>query len=48
MVERVYQDRAGVRIDNDYNWLNEPNLDPGPRAGAFRHEGRAGKSRGAD
>ena len=28
MVERVYQDRAGVRIDNDYNWLNELNLDP--------------------
>jgi hypothetical protein len=28
MVERVYKDRNGARIDNDYNWLNELNLDP--------------------
>lgn len=28
MVERVYKDRNGIRIDNDYNWLNELNLDP--------------------
>jgi hypothetical protein len=28
MVERVYQDRDGNRIDNNYNWLNELNLDP--------------------
>jgi hypothetical protein len=28
MVERVYKDRSGARIDNDYNWLNELNLDP--------------------
>ena len=28
MIERVYKDRNGVRIDNDYNWLNELNLDP--------------------
>ena len=28
MVERVYEDRHGTRIDNDYNWLNELNLDP--------------------
>jgi len=28
MVERVYKDRDGTRIDNDYNWLNELNLDP--------------------
>ncbi len=28
MVERVYKDRNGARIDNDYNWLTELNLDP--------------------
>jgi len=28
MIERVYKDRAGVRIDNNYNWVNELNLDP--------------------
>jgi hypothetical protein len=28
MVERVYEDRSGNRIDYDYNWLNELNLDP--------------------
>jgi hypothetical protein len=28
MVERVYKDRNGNRIDNNYNWLNELNLDP--------------------
>jgi hypothetical protein len=28
MVERVYQDRNNARIDNNYNWLNELNLDP--------------------
>ena len=28
MVERVYQDRTGTHIDNDYNWVNELNLDP--------------------
>lgn len=28
MVERVYTDRDGARIDHDYNWLNELNLDP--------------------
>lgn len=28
MVERVYKDKDGNRIDNDYNWLNELNLDP--------------------
>jgi hypothetical protein len=28
MVERVYKDRNGARIDNEYNWLNELNLDP--------------------
>ncbi|HEX6124578.1 MAG TPA: hypothetical protein VFZ23_04325 [Pyrinomonadaceae bacterium] len=28
MVERVYVDRNGDRIDNNYNWLNELNLDP--------------------
>lgn len=28
MVERVYKNRNGDRIDNDYNWLNELNLDP--------------------
>ncbi len=28
MVERVYKDRAGNRIDNNYNWINELNLDP--------------------
>ena len=28
MVERVYEDRSGTRIDNNYNWLNELNLDP--------------------
>ena len=28
MVERIYKDRNGVRIDNNYNWLNELNLDP--------------------
>jgi hypothetical protein len=28
MVERVYVDRNGTRIDNNYNWLNELNLDP--------------------
>ncbi len=28
MVERVYKDRDGVRIDHNYNWLNELNLDP--------------------
>jgi hypothetical protein len=28
MIERVYKDRDGARIDNDYNWLNELNLDP--------------------
>ena len=28
MVERVYKDRDGARIDNGYNWLNELNLDP--------------------
>ncbi|HEX2683981.1 MAG TPA: hypothetical protein VHL77_08605, partial [Ferruginibacter sp.] len=27
-VERVFKDRAGNRIDNNYNWLNELNLDP--------------------
>jgi hypothetical protein len=28
MVERVYQDKDGNRIDHNYNWLNELNLDP--------------------
>ena len=28
MVERVYIDRSGTRIDHNYNWLNELNLDP--------------------
>jgi hypothetical protein len=28
MVERVYKDRDGNRIDNQYNWLSELNLDP--------------------
>lgn len=28
MVERVYKDRDGNRLDNNYNWLNELNLDP--------------------
>jgi hypothetical protein len=28
MVERVYKDKNGNRIDNNYNWLNELNLDP--------------------
>ncbi|TWV93605.1 hypothetical protein [Chitinophaga pinensis] len=28
MAERVYVDRNGTRIDNNYNWLNELNLDP--------------------
>jgi hypothetical protein len=28
MVERVYVDRNANRIDNNYNWLNELNLDP--------------------
>lgn len=28
MVERVYKDRSGTRIDNDYNWLTQLNLDP--------------------
>lgn len=28
MVERVYKDRNGNRIDQNYNWLNELNLDP--------------------
>ncbi len=28
MVERVYKDRDDNRIDNNYNWLNELNLDP--------------------
>jgi hypothetical protein len=28
MVERVYVNREGDRIDHDYNWLNELNLDP--------------------
>lgn len=28
MVERVYVDRNGTRIDHNYNWLNELNLDP--------------------
>jgi len=28
MVERVYKDRNGKRIDFNYNWLNELNLDP--------------------
>jgi hypothetical protein len=28
MVERVYKDRDGNRIDNNYNWVNELNLDP--------------------
>lgn len=28
MVERVYKARNGDAIDNDYNWLNELNLDP--------------------
>jgi hypothetical protein len=27
-VERVFKDRTGNRIDNNYNWLNELNLDP--------------------
>jgi hypothetical protein len=34
MVERVYQDRAGTRIDNNYNWLSELNLDPRYRVAA--------------
>ncbi|HTI12875.1 MAG TPA: hypothetical protein VL832_30125 [Puia sp.] len=28
MIERVYKDKDGNRIDNDYNWVNELNLDP--------------------
>lgn len=28
MVERVYTGRDGARIDHNYNWLNELNLDP--------------------
>ncbi len=28
MVERVYQDRDKKPIDNNYNWINELNLDP--------------------
>lgn len=28
IVERVYKDRNGEAIDNDYNWINELNLDP--------------------
>lgn len=34
MVERVYVDRSGNRIDNNYNWLNELNLDPRFRVAA--------------
>lgn len=34
MVERVYKDRSGTPIDNDYNWLTELNLDPRYRVAA--------------
>jgi len=34
MVERVYKDRSGSRIDNNYNWVNELNLDPRFRVAA--------------
>ncbi|MEO6916529.1 MAG: hypothetical protein ABI151_13620, partial [Chitinophagaceae bacterium] len=34
MIERVYKDRLGARIDNNYNWVNELNLDPRFRVAA--------------